>query len=112
MKKAFAVLILASVAVAAWMVNAQTLTGNTASPPAASGPAAYHKPSDSQLREQLSSLQYDVTQNDATERPFDNRYWNEKRAGIYVDIVSGEPLFSSRDKFVSGTGWPKKDKAA
>jgi peptide methionine sulfoxide reductase msrA/msrB len=66
----------------------------------------YMKPSDDELKKKLSPLQYDVTQNDATERPFDNEYWNNKRAGIYVDVVSGEPLFSSGDKFESGTGWP------
>ncbi len=66
----------------------------------------YSKPSDDKLRERLTPLQYEVTQEDATERPFDNPYWNEKREGIYVDIVSGEPLFSSKDKFDSGTGWP------
>ena len=54
----------------------------------------------------LTPLQYEVTQKEGTERPFDNEYWNEKRPGIYVDIVSGEPLFSSQDKFDSGTGWP------
>ncbi|WP_432470909.1 peptide-methionine (R)-S-oxide reductase MsrB [Amphritea sp. HPY] len=66
----------------------------------------YSKPSDTELRSQLTKLQYDVTQNDATERAFQNEFWNEKRDGIYVDIVSGEALFSSRDKFKSGTGWP------
>ena len=66
----------------------------------------YRKPPDQQLRNQLTPLQYEVTQNEGTERPFRNAYWDEKRAGIYVDVVSGEPLFSSRDKFVSGTGWP------
>ncbi len=66
----------------------------------------YSKPSDEELRARLTALQYEVTQEDATERPFDNPYWNDKREGIYVDIVSGEPLFSSRDKFDSGTGWP------
>ena len=66
----------------------------------------YIKPSDEEIREQLSSLQYNVTQQDATEKAFDNTYWDEKRQGIYVDIVSGEPLFSSLDKFKSGTGWP------
>ena len=66
----------------------------------------YFKPSDTELRKQLTALQYDVTQNDSTERPFHNKYWDNKREGIYVDIVSGEPLFSSRDKFKSGTGWP------
>ncbi len=66
----------------------------------------YVKPSDEELRNRLTALQYKVTQKDGTERPFDNAYWDEKREGIYVDIVSGEPLFSSRDKFASGTGWP------
>lgn len=58
------------------------------------------------LKERLTPLQYDVTQNGATEPPFQNAYWNNKKPGIYVDIVSGEPLFSSQDKFDSGTGWP------
>ena len=66
----------------------------------------YSKPSDEELRARLTPLQYEVTQEDGTERPFANEYWDEKRDGIYVDIVSGEPLFSSRDKFKSGTGWP------
>jgi peptide methionine sulfoxide reductase msrA/msrB len=68
--------------------------------------ARYSKPSDAEIRKKLSSLQYDVTQNDATEKPFSNEYWDNKRAGLYVDIVTGEPLFSSADKFKSGTGWP------
>ena len=54
----------------------------------------------------LSSLQYQVTQEEATEQPFDNAYWDNKQQGIYVDVISGEPLFSSMDKFDSGTGWP------
>lgn len=58
------------------------------------------------LSERLTPLQYKVTQEDGTERPFDNQYWDNKEPGIYVDIVSGEPLFSSLDKFKSGTGWP------
>ena len=66
----------------------------------------FKKPSEQQLRSQLTELQYEVTQEDATERAFQNEYWDEKRQGIYVDIVSGEPLFSSKDKFKSGTGWP------
>ena len=64
------------------------------------------KPTDDELRERLTPLQYEVTQREATERPFDNAYWNEKRDGLYVDVVSGEPLFSSRDKYDSGCGWP------
>lgn len=59
-----------------------------------------------QLRERLTPLQFDVTQNDATEPPFDNEYWDNEQEGIYVDIVSGEPLFSSRDKYDAGCGWP------
>jgi methionine-R-sulfoxide reductase len=64
------------------------------------------KPTDDELRARLTPLQYEVTQREATERPFDNAYWNEKRDGLYVDVVSGEPLFSSRDKYDSGCGWP------
>ena len=66
----------------------------------------YAKPSDDVLKKKLTSLQYKVTQHEGTEPPFRNEYWDNKHAGIYVDIVSGEPLFSSLDKFVSGTGWP------
>lgn len=66
----------------------------------------YNKPSDAEIKASLTSLQYDVTQDDATERPFDNKYWDNKQEGIYVDIVTGEPLFSSKDKYKSGTGWP------
>jgi peptide methionine sulfoxide reductase msrA/msrB len=58
------------------------------------------------LHSKLTPLQYKVTQQDGTEPPFNNKYWDNKTPGIYVDIVSGEPLFSSLDKFVSGTGWP------
>jgi methionine-R-sulfoxide reductase len=66
----------------------------------------FHKPSDAELRRSLTPTQYDVTQHEATERPFHNEYWDNHKEGIYVDVVSGEPLFSSRDKFESGTGWP------
>ena len=66
----------------------------------------FRKPSDEELRKRLTPLQYKVTQESGTEQAFHNAYWNEKRTGIYVDIVSGEPLFSSKDKFKSGTGWP------
>ena len=64
------------------------------------------KPDDQTLRQSLSKMQYAVTQEDKTEPPYRNRYWNMKEPGIYVDIVSGEPLFSSLDKYDSGTGWP------
>ena len=79
---------------------------------AAAGPAAaqatrqYARKSDAELRRILTPLQYEVTQHADTEYPFHNEYWNNHRAGIYVDVVSGEPLFSSTDKFDSGTGWP------
>jgi peptide methionine sulfoxide reductase msrA/msrB len=66
----------------------------------------FHKPSDDELRQKLEPLAYQVTQKDATEPPFRNRYWDNHEAGLYVDVVSGEPLFSSREKFDSGTGWP------
>ncbi len=66
----------------------------------------YSRPDEEVLREQLTSMQYEVTQEDGTEPPFNNAYWNEQREGIYVDIVSGEPLFSSLNKYKSGTGWP------
>lgn len=66
----------------------------------------YLKPEKEELKKKLSPLQYSVTQENATERPFSNEFWNNKEEGIYVDIASGEPLFSSRDKFDSGCGWP------
>ncbi|HEX2736443.1 MAG TPA: bifunctional methionine sulfoxide reductase B/A protein [Polyangiaceae bacterium] len=69
-------------------------------------PRSYTKPSDSELRTKLTPLQYQVTQRDATEPPFNNAFWDHHQDGLYVDVVSGEPLFSSRDKFESGTGWP------
>ena len=64
------------------------------------------KPSEQELKKKLTPLQYDVTQHEGTEPPFRNEYADNHKAGIYVDIVSGEPLFSSVDKFESGTGWP------
>jgi peptide methionine sulfoxide reductase msrA/msrB len=64
------------------------------------------KPADAELRRELTPLQYEVTQHEATERPFQNEYWDNHKEGIYVDVVSGEPLFSSLDKFDSHTGWP------
>jgi peptide methionine sulfoxide reductase msrA/msrB len=66
----------------------------------------YSRPSDKELRKTLSPLQYKITRENGAEPPFKNEYWNNDKEGIYVDIVSGEPLFSSLDKFHSGTGWP------
>jgi methionine-R-sulfoxide reductase len=115
MKFAISVLMLNFVLILGCSVNAESsdnkpgLTSGAASVVSIEmGP--YQKPANDIIRKKLSSLQYDVTQNDATERPFNNEYWNEKRAGIYVDIVSGEPLFSSIDKYDSKTGWPSFSK--
>ena len=66
----------------------------------------YVKPPDAEIRRKLSSIQYQVTQHEGTEPPYNNEYWDNKHAGIYVDVVTGEPLFSSLDKYDSGTGWP------
>lgn len=66
----------------------------------------YQKPSDAELRARLTPEQYEVTQHEGTEPPFANKFWNNHEAGIYVDVVSGEPLFSSLDKYDSGCGWP------
>lgn len=67
---------------------------------------SYRRPSDEELRKRLNPEQYEVTQHEGTEAPFRNPYWDNHQPGIYVDVVSGEPLFSSLDKFESGTGWP------
>jgi methionine-R-sulfoxide reductase len=66
----------------------------------------YVKPADAEIRKKLSSMQYQVTQHEGTEPPYNNEYWNNKHAGIYVDVVTGEPLFSSLEKYDSRTGWP------
>jgi methionine-R-sulfoxide reductase len=71
------------------------------------GPGAdFRKPPKEELKKKLTPIQYHVTQEEGTERAFSNEYWDEHRPGLYVDVVSGEPLFSSLDKFDSGTGWP------
>ena len=75
-------------------------------PPARWDPEHWKKPDDATLRRTLTPEQYEVTQHEGTERPFANPYWDNHKPGIYVDVVSGEPLFSSLDKYDSGTGWP------
>jgi methionine-R-sulfoxide reductase len=86
------------------------LAAPTAAQPAAVGSAlsarSYQKPPEAAIKARLSSMQYEVTQHEGTEPPFQNEFWNNHEAGLYVDIVSGEPLFSSKDKYESGTGWP------
>jgi methionine-R-sulfoxide reductase len=91
------------------LVKTDALSGDTSGKmnPAKERPwESYKKPGKAGLKAMLTSLQYEVTQEEGTEPPFKNEYWNNKEAGIYVDILSGEPLFSSTDKYVSGTGWP------
>jgi len=75
-------------------------------PAGSSDASKFVKPDDATLKATLTPMQYDVTQHEGTEPPFKNEYWDNKREGIYVDVVSGEPLFSSKDKYKSGTGWP------
>jgi methionine-R-sulfoxide reductase len=98
--------------VAAWSaMSAPSPGGGTSTKPASpavkgKGSVGFEKPSDDELKKRLTPLQYQVTQHEGTERAFANEYWDNHRPGIYVDVVSGEPLFSSLDKFDSGTGWP------
>ena len=92
-----------------WMMTTGLLLVLTLAAKAADqgGPMSYDKKhTDAELRKKLTPEQYEVTQKSGTELPFHNRYWNNHEDGIYVDVVSGEPLFSSKDKFESGTGWP------
>ncbi len=84
-------------------MSSSVFSNDTTKPTSAS---SYNKPTEEELRQQLTPLQYSVTQSDDTEEPFNNEFWDEKRQGIYVDVVSGEPLFSSTHKYKSGTGWP------
>ena len=88
------------------VAQAQTRTAPTARGTALTSTKPFVKPSDAELRAKLTPEQYQVTQHEGTERAFRNAYWDNHEAGIYVDVVSGEPLFSSLDKFESGTGWP------
>src|SRR5579883_343880 len=95
-------------AVRARLAGTPVAAANAIAPLVVSAPGGgeYRKPSDAELRARLTPEQYEVTQHGATEAPFRNEYWDNHADGIYVDVVSGEPLFSSRDKFESGTGWP------
>jgi peptide methionine sulfoxide reductase msrA/msrB len=109
---AIAALSLGGLFLAAFFFRLTDLSAHADTEPAqrscATGDAAerWQRPSDERIRELLSDEQYRVTQEEGTEPPFRNAYWDNEEEGIYVDIVSGEPLFSSRDKFKSGTGWP------
>ena len=84
----------------------QKIWGKAAEISPAASETTDRKPDDATLRKKLTPLQYEVTQKEGTEPPFQNEYWDNKKEGIYVDIVSGELLFSSKDKYDSGTGWP------
>ena len=87
--------------------SSPSMSGSTAeADTVAMRPVRTAKPSDAVLRKELTQLQYDVTQRGGTEAPYKNAYWDNHKAGIYVDVVTGEPLFSSQHKFDSGTGWP------
>jgi peptide-methionine (R)-S-oxide reductase len=86
--------------------SAQAQDRPSTAAPAVAPRKVFVKPSDSEIKRKLTPLQYSVTQREATETPFRNVYWDNHEPGIYVDIVSGEPLFSSLDKYDSGTGWP------
>ena len=102
----------AGVASAASCTDAQsrpaktTAAATTTTPRRSHSMSDFRKPNDEQLKHTLTPLQYKVTQHEGTEAPFHNEYWNNHEPGIYVDVVSGEPLFSSLDKYDSGTGWP------
>jgi len=94
-------------AVVATILVASPVVAQTTAPATQSSTRKkFVKPSDAELKKTLTPIQYRVTQHDDTERPFSNAYWDTHESGIYVDVVSGEPLFSSIDKYDSGTGWP------
>jgi methionine-R-sulfoxide reductase len=105
MHRLLTVIIVAAMSV--WMAaNAAALDSEEPVPPPAAEDGVYEKPSQAELKQLLTPLQFKVTQKEGTERPFSNEYWDNHQEGIYVDVVSGEPLFSSKDKYESGTGWP------
>ena len=100
------ILFFALAALTIFFLSAACGAKNDKDPKQGQGAMEYKKRTEEELKQKLTSLQYEVTQKDGTEQAFNNEYWDNKEAGIYVDIVSGEPLFSSIDKFKSGTGWP------
>ncbi len=105
--RATAAAVISSLILCGSQLNAQARNASASDPSSAKiARKAFVKPSDSDLKKKLTPLQYEVTQHEATETPFRNTYWDNHEPGIYVDVVSGEPLFSSIDKFDSGTGWP------
>jgi methionine-R-sulfoxide reductase len=105
-KSSFASFLTAGIAVVLLGASAQAQSKPVASAPSAPPQPTYVKLPDAELKKKLTPLQYAVTQRADTETPFRNIYWDNHEPGIYVDIVSGEPLFSSLDKYDSGTGWP------
>mgnify|MGYP001319160370 FL=1 len=110
--KKFFFLLLFAVFLTGLNTKAEDVKGTTMSSdkPIETSAKHYTKPADAELKAKLTDLQYKVTQKEGTEPPFKNEYWDEHRAGIFVDVISGEPLFSSLDKYDSGTGWPSFSK--
>lgn len=111
MRTTIALVTVLALSLAACAEKAESAEKSTAARSSVTGqkgfdPAKFVKPTDAELKKLLTPLQYEVTQHEGTERPFTNEYNDNKKKGIYVDIVSGEPLFSSKDKYDSGTGWP------
>jgi methionine-R-sulfoxide reductase len=105
-RSSFAALVTGGVAAALLCTSAQAQSKPVVAAPSPAPRRVFVKPTDSELKKKLTPLQYAVTQNADTETPFRNVYWDNHEPGIYVDVVSGEPLFSSLDKYDSGTGWP------
>ena len=93
-------------ALPALMLAATSSESISAQNPAPAAKQVWKRPSDAELKKKLTPLQFSVTRHEDTETPFRNQYWDNHEPGIYVDIISGEPLFSSLDKYDSGTGWP------
>jgi peptide methionine sulfoxide reductase msrA/msrB len=108
-KKPWLFLLVVAAGVAAFVLVMRPVRSETRSSPSGRGilsTKTYQKPALEALRRTLTPVQFEITQKDGTEPPFRNLYWNNHAAGLYVDVVTGEPLFSSTDKFESGTGWP------